>query len=72
MKSEGHFWATLNYVLNNAMRHGYVECWQDWPYSNGEQYVEEVGRDVAEAQWRAYPTLDYGAAWDPAECKRSR
>jgi putative transposase len=25
MKSEGHFWATLNYVLHNAVRHGYVE-----------------------------------------------
>ena len=24
MKSERHFWATLNYVLHNAVRHGYV------------------------------------------------
>lgn len=34
MKSEGHFWATLNYILHNPVRHGYVERWQDWPYSN--------------------------------------
>ncbi|MBI1899606.1 MAG: transposase, partial [Planctomycetia bacterium] len=26
MKSERHFWATVNYVLHNAVRHGYVEC----------------------------------------------
>ncbi len=67
MKSEGHFWATLNYVLHNAVRHGYVERWQDWPYSNAAQYLEEVGRDLAERRWRKYPILDYGKDWDPPE-----
>ena len=26
IKSESHFWATMNYVLHNAVRHGYVEA----------------------------------------------
>jgi putative transposase len=67
MKSERHFWATLNYVLHNAVRHGYVERWQDWPYSNAAQYLAEVGREAAERRWRAYPILDYGKDWDPPE-----
>jgi putative transposase len=67
MKSEGHFWATLNYVLNNAVRHGYVDRWQDWPYSNAVRYLEEVGRDFAERSWRMYPALDYGEGWDPPD-----
>jgi putative transposase len=67
MKSERHFWATMNYVLNNAVRHGYVERWQDWPYSNAEQYLSEVGRDEVERRWREYPLLDYGTDWDPPE-----
>jgi putative transposase len=67
MKSERHFWATLNYVLNNAVRHGYAECWQDWPYSNAPQYLAEIGREEAERRWRQYPLLDYGADWDPPE-----
>jgi putative transposase len=67
MKSEGHFWATLNYVLHNAVRHGYVERWQDWPYSNATQYLAEVGRDEAERRWREYPVLDYGKDWDQPE-----
>lgn len=29
MKSERHFRASILYVLNNAVRHGYVERWQD-------------------------------------------
>ena len=67
MKSERHFWATLNYVLHNAVRHGYVERWQDWPYSNAAEYLEDVGRDLAEWRWREYPILEYGNNWDPPE-----
>jgi putative transposase len=67
IKSERHFWASLNYVLHNAVRHGYVERWQDWPYSNAAQYLEQVGRATAEYRWREYPILDYGAQWDPPE-----
>ena len=67
IKSERHFWATMNYVLHNAVRHGYVGRWQDWPYSNAAQYLAEVGRAEAERRWRGYPLLDYGKDWDPAE-----
>jgi putative transposase len=56
---------TSYYVLHNAVRHGYVERWQDWPYSNAKQYLEEVGRETAERRWRAFPLLDYGKDWDP-------
>ena len=49
IKSEGHFWATLNYVLHNPVRHGYVDRWQDWPYSNAVKYLAEVGRELAES-----------------------
>jgi putative transposase len=67
MKSERHFWATLNYVLHNAVHHGYVERWQDWPYSNAAHYLAEVSREEAERRWREYPILDYGKDWDPPE-----
>lgn len=67
MKSERHFWASFNYVLHNAVRHGYVERWQDWPYSNAARYLAAVGHDEAERRWREYPLLDYGNHWDPPE-----
>jgi len=65
MKSERHFWATMNYVLHNAVRHGYVERWTDWPYCNARDYLETVGRDEAKRIWMEYPLLDYGNDWDP-------
>jgi putative transposase len=67
IKSERHFWATMNYVLHNAVRHGYVRHWQEWPYSNAAQYLAEVGRAEAERRWREYPLLDYGKDWDAPE-----
>ena len=64
MKSERHYFAALNYVLNNAVHHGYVEKWQEWPWSNAAMYLEQVGTAEAERIWREYPVLDFGKKWD--------
>jgi len=45
IKSDRHFWATLNYVHNNSVHHGYVQRWQDWPWSSATRFLEELGRD---------------------------
>lgn len=67
MKSERHFWASFVYVLHNAVKHGYVNRWQDWPYCNARQFIEENGREYAVQLWREYPIDTYGADWDPPE-----
>ena len=67
MKSKRHFWVTLNYVLHNAVRRGYVARWQDWPYCNSADYLAEVGSEEAKRRWLEYPILDYGKDWDPPE-----
>ena len=64
MKSARHFWATLNYVNNNAVKHGYVDKWQDWTFSSARRYLEEFGEEKAAFIWRKYPVLDYGKDWD--------
>jgi len=64
MKSERHFWDTLNYVHHNPVHHGYVKEWQDWPWSSARQYLEKVGLEEAKRIWLKYPILDYGKKWD--------
>ncbi len=64
IKSERHFWATLNYVHNNAVRHGYVASWQDWPFSSARSFLENTGRDEALRLWKTYPVMDFGKDWD--------
>ncbi|MCP4755797.1 MAG: hypothetical protein GY866_33450 [Proteobacteria bacterium] len=64
IKSEGHYFASLNYIHHNAVKHKYVNSWQDWPFSSAERFLEEVGRNKAKDIWQAYPILDYGKKWD--------
>jgi putative transposase len=63
IRSEGHFWAALNYVHHNPVRYGYVTQWQGWPWSSALAYLQEVGRDEARRIWQHYPILEFGAGW---------
>lgn len=64
IRSEAHFWATLNYIHHNPVKHGWVEKWTDWPFSSATDYLASVGREEALRRWRCHPVLDYGAGWD--------
>ncbi len=66
IRSDGHFWSTVNYVHNNPVKHGYVDRWQDWPFSGAARYLAEIGEEEAARIWREYPVLDYGKGWDDA------
>jgi putative transposase len=67
MKSEGHFYASQNYILNNPVHHGYCSKWTEWPFSSAEEYLSSLGRDQAIHFWNAYPLYEYGQSWDPPE-----
>ena len=64
LTADGHFWATVNYIHHNPVKHGYVEKWDEWPYSSAVDYLREIGREEATAVWKSYPLLDYGKGWD--------
>ena len=64
MRGPEHFWATVNYIHHNPVKHGYVEKWEDWPFSSAADFLEEFGRGQAIDLWRRYPVLDYGKGWD--------
>jgi putative transposase len=64
MRSEAHYYTTLNYIHNNPVKHGYVDKWEDWPYSSFHWYLERKGRDWLLELWRDFPVLNYGDKWD--------
>jgi len=64
MRSEAHFWTTVNYIHHNPVKHGLTSKWTDWPWSSAHDYLREKGKDAASLVWKAYPILDYGAKWD--------
>lgn len=64
MRSEAHYYTTLNYIHNNPVKHGYAKKWGDWPYSSFHWYLKVKGREWLEDLWRSYPVLNYGDTWD--------
>ena len=66
MRSERHFWATLNYVHHNPVHHGYVERWTDWLWSSATEFLAQSDPDEAKRIWWEYPLDEYGKGWDDA------
>jgi putative transposase len=64
MKSERHFWATMNYIHHNPVKHGWANTWKEWPFSSANQFLEASGRPEAERIWKEFPIGDYGKGWD--------
>jgi putative transposase len=64
MRSDRHYWATLNYIHHNPVRHGYVERWTDWRWSSATDYLAQTGVTEAKRVWQEYPLGDYGKDWD--------
>jgi putative transposase len=64
MRGDRHFWATVNYIHHNPVRHGYVLRWQDWPYSSAHEFLSLLSREEAARIWREHPLGNYGQGWD--------
>jgi putative transposase len=64
IKSDGHFWATMNYIHNNPVKHGWVKKWTDWPYSTAKEYLEKMGRDRVLTIWKNFDISRMGLSWD--------
>jgi len=64
IKNDRHFWATVNYIHQNPIKHRCVSSLQDWPWSSFPDWMEERGRDSLEKLWNNFPTDQYGERWD--------
>lgn len=64
MRSDGHFYTTLNYIHYNPVKHKQATSPYDWPYSSVHWYREHYGRDWLRDLWVKYPVKGYGKNWD--------
>ena len=67
MRSDRHFFATLNYVHHNPVRHGYAVRWLDWRWGSAAEYLAQTDGEEARRIWQDYPIRDYGEGWDDPE-----
>ena len=64
MKNANHFWASVNYINTNPVKHKYVKNASEWATSSIHEHIKEHGRDKLIQIWEGYPILDYGKGWD--------
>ena len=64
IRTERHYYASLNYVHANPVKHGYAASAEDWAWSSFSLYLDAVGREGLADWWKQYPVGDYGKGWD--------
>lgn len=64
IRSERHFYATINYIHANPVKHGWIEDAKLWPWSSLSSYATRHGLSQLRNWWRDYPVDRMGDGWD--------
>ena len=64
IRSERHYWATVNYIHYNPVKHGYVDDPVDWCWSSIHVYLATFNSKWLKQLLNEYPIRDYGKGWD--------
>ncbi len=64
IRSEKHYYSTINYLHYNPVKHQYCSSPYDWLESSVHWYFENYGREFLRSSWVDYPVHDYGQGWD--------
>jgi putative transposase len=64
VRSEGHYWACLHYIIWNPVKHGHVEQMSDWPWACYHDLLQQHGSEWIDDLMRSYPLHDFGDKWD--------
>lgn len=64
MRGERHYYAALNYIHYNSVKHKWVGSWRDWPWSSFPLYEKDYGPEWINENWQKYPVEDFGKGWD--------
>jgi putative transposase len=64
IRGERHYWAALNYIHGNPVKHGWVDRADKWPWSSLVDYLEQFGRTRMRNVWQEYPVGTMGEQWD--------
>lgn len=64
IRSERHYYTTLNYIHYNPVKHGWVGSPYSWTESSVHWYLHAYGREWLRDLWVCYPIRSYGERWD--------
>jgi putative transposase len=64
IRNDRHYLATINYIHDNSVKHGYVDDACAWAWSSLHEYIKTQGWSWLARTAKEYPVLDYGKGWD--------
>lgn len=64
IRSQRHYYTTLNYIHYNPVKHGWAGSPYDWAESSVHWYLEHYGREWLRELWARHPLRSYGRGWD--------
>ncbi len=64
IRNDDHYWASVNYIHKNPVKHGYVSDLSEWPSGSFNIFQGNIGRDKMSFILQNYPVDDMGAGWD--------
>jgi putative transposase len=64
IRGERHYWATVNYLHANPVRHKFAKKATEWPFSSVHRYMDDFGTGKLISLWKEYPVDCYGDGWD--------
>ncbi|NNC89997.1 MAG: hypothetical protein HKN82_16185 [Akkermansiaceae bacterium] len=64
MKSDRHYWATVNYIHRNPVRHACARAAEDWTWSSLADWRKGAGVAALSNLEEEFPVDEYGKGWD--------
>jgi putative transposase len=64
IRSDSHYFACLNYIHANPVKHGLVESGIEWAASSIHQFGSDLGIATLRDLWKKYPVGNMGNGWD--------
>ncbi|MBN1155710.1 transposase [candidate division KSB1 bacterium] len=65
LRTESQYYAALNYIHFNPVKHHYCKRAADWMWSSLNLYLQDLGREWVLEKWKKYtPRDNFGIGWD--------
>jgi putative transposase len=64
VRSEAHYFAALNYIHANPVKHKLADSGLDWSASSIHEFEAELGIELLRDLWTKYPVGTMGDGWD--------
>ena len=64
IRSEAHYWASINYIHRNPVKHGHISSPSEWTASSFNIFQKNIGKNRMSLILHDYPVDEMGAGWD--------